>query len=195
MARDGYGRPKVEHHHALDVRKLHRHGLLRAGKGTWFWSRNGQPTGAVAFIIEHSTMLLIFRSEIGAATEQRMIEQRIPLAFTPCHFGGRRPWFRCRCGRRVAILFGFGAVFACRMCGGLVYASQSEGCRERAIRRALNIRERLGSDPDLISPFPDKPLGMHWRTYDRLRAAALGAERQSTALLAAKMRRLWPDEA
>jgi predicted ATPase len=42
-------------------------------------------------------------------------EQRVPIIWTNCHFGGRRPWFTyCArvngryCGRRVAVLYAAG---------------------------------------------------------------------------------------
>jgi hypothetical protein len=28
---------------------------------------------------------------------------------------------------------------------------------------------RLGASPNMMEVFPDKPKGMHWRTYDQLR--------------------------
>jgi hypothetical protein len=36
----------------------------------------------------------------------RSVEQRVPLLWTPCTFGGARPWFGCpRCAKRVAIVY------------------------------------------------------------------------------------------
>jgi hypothetical protein len=50
-----------------------------------------------------------------------------------------------------------------------VRASQQEPVRERGILTARKIRMRLGGGENIMAPFPDKPKGMHWRTYDRLR--------------------------
>jgi hypothetical protein len=111
--------------------------------------------------------------------------QCVSVVWTRCPFGGSRPWFVCPtpdCGRRVAKLYG-GEEFACRHCHGLVYASQRQGPTGRGIRRAQKIRMRLGGTSDLTKPFPQKPRGMHWRTYNRLRERATTAERRSYELL------------
>ena len=38
---------------------------------------------------------------------------------------------------------------------------------------------KLGGSPSLAEPFPDKPKGMWWRTYWRLKTGAEEAEYQS----------------
>ena len=69
-----------------------------------------------------------------------------------------------------------GKLYACRHCYDLRYASQREHLGDRALRKAQKIREQLGGDASLISPLPDKPKGMHWRTYDDLVAKLEAAE-------------------
>jgi hypothetical protein len=95
----------------------------------------------------------------------------VPLTWTACNFGGERPWFVCPgdgCGRRVAIMYGPGRYFLCRRCYDLVYESQRENAMSRALRRAQNIRERLGGSANMMQPFPEKPKDRHWQTYERL---------------------------
>jgi hypothetical protein len=47
------------------------------------------------------------------------------------------------------------------------------------LTKTQSIRVKLGGEPGLIHDFPQKPKGMHWRTYHRLRQKADEAEDQS----------------
>jgi hypothetical protein len=94
------------------------------------------------------------------------------------------------CGRRVALLYGAGELFACRRCYRLAYASQHEPPHPRGLGTAQKIRERLGGSPNMFDEFPDKPRGMHWRTYDRLRRLHEVAEERSAIGLMGFVERL-----
>ena len=69
-----------------------------------------------------------------------------------------------------------GKYFLSRHCNRLAYASQREDRYDRALRRANNIRVRLGGEPGTASAFPGRPKGMHHQTYKRLQSAVLNAE-------------------
>jgi hypothetical protein len=123
---------------------------------------------------EVDAVALMYRARSWRDVESKSVLQRVPITWTACHFGGRRPWFVCPglsdgqyCGRRVALLYCVGELFACRHCYGLTYASQREAVHLRGLGRAQKIRLRLGGSPE-SEDFPDKPKGMHWRTYERL---------------------------
>jgi hypothetical protein len=99
------------------------------------------------------------------------------LDWTEPHFGGRRTWFRCpNCGRRCSVVYGKERGWACRRCWRANYPSQKEGRFDRLIRRARALRRRLGDRTvdapidhvELAGTSPDKPKGMHERTYHRL---------------------------
>jgi hypothetical protein len=53
---------------------------------------------------------------------------------------------------------------------------------------------RLGAGFSFSEPFPEKPRGMHWRTYLRMRAAAGAAERSSVEMTIKVLRGLWGDK-
>src|SRR5690606_16421113 len=91
-------------------------------------------------------------------TETRPVSVIVRIAWTSCHFGGRRPWFRCpECDRRVTYLIPGAGRVACRLCFRLTYGSQTEGRGDRGFRKARRIRRRLGGDGNLARPFPGKP--------------------------------------
>src|SRR5215208_5411050 len=162
--------------HSVDVRYLHRHDLLIPGR--WFslrWSRADREIGSIRGVVEGAErpeqMILLYRHRNGLGGEWEDVREPVRLTWTACNFGGERPWFVCPgagCGRRVALLYGPGRHFLCRNCYDLVYESQRENEMHRALRRAQTIRERLGGSANMMKPFPDKPKGMHWLTYERL---------------------------
>ena len=156
----------------LDIRKLQRNGLLTPGRAFgWQWSINGEKVSDINIRVETGCVILNYRSRSNGG-EWRPSEYPVTLGWTPCHLGGRRAWFRCPargCGRRVAILFG-GSIFACRYCHKLAYQCQRETDDDRAMRRADTIRRRLGWEAGIANMEGDKPKGMHWRTFKRLKA-------------------------
>ncbi len=155
---------------ALDIRQLHRDGCLGrvgAGRVTVTWDGGS----SIDVVKDRTGILLNYTVSDGVDREER--SERIVIQRTRCHFGGSRPWWFCpRCGRRCAILYG-GRRFLCRHChGGLRYRSQSQSRGERLLRRAERIRGRLGGSRSVFDPFPERPKGMHMRTYRRLRHEA-----------------------
>ena len=72
-------------------------------------------------------------------------------------------------GAALAILFG-GSIFACRHCHKLAYDCQRETDDDRAARRADTLRRRLGWEAGILNGDGGKPKGMHWRTFERLKA-------------------------
>jgi hypothetical protein len=147
--------------------------------------------------VKADVVVLVFRSRKCGGGYGQFIHQPVPVTWTPCAFGGRRPWFRCEaysrgryCGRRVALLHSTGGLFACRHCLGLAYASQQEPVRERGIETARKIQMRLGGGESVTEAFPEKPKGMHWRRYNRLRRRHTQAYERSLMGLAKSVERL-----
>jgi hypothetical protein len=101
------------------------------------------------------------------------VRYQVWLAWTPCNFGGERPWFLCpgivngvACGRRVAKLYLRGRYFLCRHCHDLTYASrQQSSALNVAERKCQRIRRKLGGSLRVDEPFPERPKRMNHRTY------------------------------
>lgn len=158
----------VERCPSLDIRRLWRSGDIRPGQEYFIADEpeydwvTWQPT-------------------------RRGAGEAIPLDWTPCTYGGARPWFLCPgeveedgkkkpCRRRVAVLYHATCpnVFRCRHCLNLAYPSQKERLDGRPFRRAKKKRLRIGGlllAGNCLDPIPDRPKGMHRKTYERIRAA------------------------
>lgn len=176
----------------LDVRQLHRDGLLTPGNSlSWQWSRNGETTATINLRVESDRVFLIYsnRNRHHNSGDWEPMNYAVGLDWTPCPLGGRRVWWLCPvvgCGRRVAVLHG-GRVFACRKCNRLTYRSQRETDDDRAARRANTIRRKLGWEPGILNGNGDKPKGMHWRTYWGLRGQNNDAMSQALAGIGARL--------
>jgi hypothetical protein len=177
--------------HGVDVRYLHRHGLLKSGHSfTLRWSRRERETGSIGGSVEGhlrlrpERVILRYRCRSGQGSEWEDVWEPVSLTWTACNFGGERPWFVCPdagCARRVAVLYGPGRYFLCRHCYDLVYESQRESAMYRVLHKAQAIRERLGGSANMIAPFPERLKGMHHETYWRLRDEHDEAEMEQLA--------------
>jgi len=156
-----------DYYRPLDVRRWQRDDLLTPYHSFgWQWLRNGEAVASIRVRTEPDRVILTYRHRSG---NENWTDESYPvwLDWTPCTFGGKRPWFLCPakgCGRRVAILYG-GTIFICRHCNRLAYPSQREPADDRAVRRADRIREKLGWEPGILNGIGLKPKGMHWRTF------------------------------
>lgn len=166
------GRHTTSDMRKLDIRQLQRDGLLAPGQAfNWQWTINGEKIADINIRTAPDCVILNYRCRSNGG-EWQLREYPVELEWTACHLGGRRAWFLCpmdECGRRVAILFG-GALFACRHCQRLAYRCQREKDGDRARRRADKIRRRLGWEAGIANADGRKPKGMHWRTFERLKA-------------------------
>lgn len=154
---------------AIDLAWLRKEGILtRWGWSTISWSRGGHKYASISIKAEEHGLNVSYTVTEGM--EKRPINEIIPFSYTNTNFLGSRQWFQCpSCLKRCRILYG-GTYFRCRHCYGLKYASQYERSWSRATDKALKIRQKLGCDGGIDDPFPEKPKGMHWKTYDGLQA-------------------------
>jgi hypothetical protein len=166
----------VESHNHLDVNSLSRKGLLEPGtRGRVRWSKGEVVFGFVSFEVKDGSFVLEYRYRRNSSEEWEEVRYPVRLSWTPCNFGGSRPWFVCPgvlnghyCGRRVAKLYDGGKYFLCRHCYDLTYRSRKDGQKNRALHKCQRIRQRLGGSANMSEPFPPKPKGMHFDTYIKL---------------------------
>jgi hypothetical protein len=168
--RRSYSKATTSDYHQVDVRRWQREGFLMAGR--FFACRWGNIEVVAASTARGEP------DRVSLCSWQDRSTYSVRLAWTPCNYGGSRAWFICPardCGRRVAILYGDGP-FACRHCRQLAYDSQQDSGWRRSINQARLARMKLGGSANLTEPLPERPKGMHWRTYSRLYIRAAGRE-------------------
>jgi len=174
----GLKRGTVDACRSIDVNHLHKGGFLRPGSaGALYWVREGKTQFEVDLHAGSDWISLSYRVPGGD------LVRNVAIVRSPCPFGGTRPYWVCPgmhdsapCSRRVMKLCMVGRHFLCRHCHRLAYASQREGQRDRALRRARKLRYRLGGDASLAKGLPPRPKGMWRRTYDRLCKQAIAAD-------------------
>jgi len=165
---------RAEDCRSLDVRRWQREGFLDPGRFFgWAWHREGREVSSISAAVLRGAVKLSY--SIGLEGSKEDIRYTVPLTWTPCNFGGSRPWFVCpgvvkgvSCGRRVAKLYLKNRYFLCRYCHDLTYTSRQETGWYAALRRCQRIRQKLGASVNMTESFPNKPKGMHNRTYRRL---------------------------
>ncbi|AAZ98632.1 hypothetical protein Tbd_2679 [Thiobacillus denitrificans ATCC 25259] len=156
------------------MRHLQRKNLLRPG--LFFsldWKRNRQTLASSVVRVEADQLVMSYRHQ-NVAGEWQDRECPVRLDWTACNYGGQRTWMICPasgCGRRVGVLYlGNTGNFACRHCCELVYDTQRETDGQRAMRRVNNIRKVLGWRLALLNGGGEKPRGMQWRTFRKLKS-------------------------
>jgi hypothetical protein len=153
----------------LDVRELHRAGIL---KGPWITL---QPSLRWPGIDKMRAARYLISLEL----HNQVVPQQIRVSWTPCNYGGARPWFHCSyCNQRVARLFhGMGGYF-CQTCiGNPIYESQRRSRKARAYLQAYRLRQRLGGSRPVLDPVPQRPYRMKRKTYGRICAQIERLER------------------
>jgi hypothetical protein len=131
--------------------KLARAGFLAGPHlGSLQWASRSGSTASVLVVGGRETVRLDYTVKPPGGDGQS-VSQHIPIQWTPCRFGGERPWFICDvssngvyCGRRVARLYGGGRLFACRHCYHLGYAIQRGGPVDSVHHHLAHLHRKLG---------------------------------------------------
>jgi hypothetical protein len=171
------GWPTIEQTQSI---KLSIHNVMRGYDGStpigkkWAWSGDVpgeltaivRPQGSHPPLVELRYRFEHFSRDTGDQT------QYVDTGFSPCRFGGRRWWWACPSTHRYVtkLYLPNGAVrFLSRKAYRLDYQSRRETWLDRAHRRSGKLHRKLGWQYDgPIDFFPDKPKGMHWRTYNAI---------------------------
>ena len=168
-------KPTLDDMLCLDIHTLKRLGGLRPGYRHLSWSSRGREIGSIGLVVAADRVVLDYRYS-PSGTEPKSVQELVVLDFTDCHYGGKRPWFKClRCQGRVAALYCYHGRFLCRHCHGLRYGCQQETYLDRMYRKTRKVRRRIEGSMNLFDPIWQKPKGMHWSTFEHLMEQELQA--------------------
>lgn len=132
----------------------------------------------------------------GIATGAETGPGGVRLSWSPCHYGGSRPWFVCptrECGRRVRKLYAAGTSLHCRTCLGLAYRTQRMNQEDRLRHRARKRRWAIGNQDPGGTLLAWKPANMHWTTFARIAADIKWTEEEAWALSLCRVHGPHPD--
>jgi hypothetical protein len=163
------GKPVTEDLRSLNIIRLARDiDFNRTGlKYIWGWWHGEEKTANINIITEPKAIRLVYSTRY-AGGEWVDVDYRVPIAWTPCNYGGERPWFVCPgqgCVRRVGKLYLGQKYFLCRHCYDLAYQSTREGELDILLRKLKKLQVQLKGNPGL--EIPGRPKGMHEKTYMR----------------------------
>lgn len=156
----------------IDLRDLRKsHSMTPGTAFLWSWQANRiSDMGKIAIAVYKDKLRL--RYTINQAGESQEYDYPVYFQYTLCNLGGQRAWLTCPlCGKRVAVLYFRRYYFYCRTCQNLNYASSQETNDETAkgLRQIKKLKKKLkAADTTVNSPIPDRPKGMHHRTYNEL---------------------------
>ena len=154
----------VENYHHIDMSFLSENGIVKPGAVT---KRHIDYEGIFGIDIE--LFLEPVDNGVLVVSFPTGKHQNIEIKSSKPHYGGYRYWFECpetynKC--RKLYYDNDNSIFVSRQALGLKYSSQYMDKRSRLAEKAKAIREKLGGEPNLTLPFPEKPKHMHQSTYD-----------------------------
>ncbi len=163
------GRATTSDRDQLDIALLRREDVLTAGAGMLITWRVGEVDTRAALVDgDRDGVTVVTAADVGG-DDEGLQRQRIGIMWRPCRFGGERPYFVCPdCGARRLHLFADAGRFICRDCASLTYATRRERSFDRALRVSSRIRHQLNAPSWFEQVTPDRPAGMHRRTFGRL---------------------------
>lgn len=175
----------VEGTRRIDIRQLQRTGFFKQAPPTTkgyatsqqSWSSRGENTGSalIKYTRGDNFIHVIYHiSDDSGLNEDR--KDKVGLDIIETGFG-ERSYFLCpHCYTRTTTILFHGARLKCRKCANLNYGSSQEcskglqGTINKATRHIRKLQKKLEVDSSYIDNIPyEKPLNMHWKTYNKLR--------------------------
>ncbi len=164
-------------------------GQSTSGSLTWARARSGEQIGSIGYFSD-LTAPASGSVRLHYHRNRSPVDYRVSLTTTRPNFGGVRWWFVCPVtgGRAAKLHLPSGSdIFASRQAFDLAYRSQNKTSSDRLLSKAQETRRRFGGSGSLLDPFPDKPKGMHWTTYWRLREQSEQAACMAVAGIARRL--------
>lgn len=135
----------------ITIADLKRSGLLTPGnrRALIEWEHPTFPRSAV-FVVGVRCWATKATDTAGAMeilsveyqSQTQFVGKTAALSATACSYGGVRYWFNCpKCRKRVAALYFFGNLFACRFCQEFSYVSRNLSRDLRRYGKTLSMRE------------------------------------------------------
>jgi hypothetical protein len=92
MPRHGW-RTTVESCLSIDVLHWHRLGYLKHPRSfSWIWTQDGKREASINVETERHFVTLKYKSHSYSSKDWDDVEQVIQINWSPCRFGGERPW-------------------------------------------------------------------------------------------------------
>lgn len=173
MGGSGSGRfnrlaPKVSDYLMLNVSAFKLSDFEKGETGRYIWTLDGSEIASIVYRLERDFLELDYVYRKGGGSHQVLEEIAFEFATQP--FGGYRRFFVCpSCNRKCRILLG-AQKFRCRRCRQATYPSQYDHVHIKELVLAERTRKRLGGESGFMNGFPQKPAGMHWRSFEAMKA-------------------------
>lgn len=127
----------------------------------------------INLIVYQSKIAVDYRFQLNDYDEWKNVREDIRLSELPNNYGGNRLYFTCpTCWGRYRFLYVRSGYFRCRRCNKLNYPSSRKGKNDVMTIKMNNLlRDKFKVDTkelsycDMSDYVPDKPKGMHWKTY------------------------------
>jgi hypothetical protein len=150
MGRRHYSkRIKADYLIRIDIKWLKKMGVLCKGRYETWIQRNFKIETSISN--KDSYLELSYYRKRQGWDRDAWFNCTIPLVSTSCYFGGKRYWFECPiytrgafCGKRVAVLYLYNNLFACRHCHNLTYISRNENrCFRSGYWKVIDLSDKI----------------------------------------------------